>query len=285
MVALNLQNEYESDSKAVKSLIRSTIRSAMNSPSNTNYNITSIKLDFSRGHLHIGDDDPRYVYHSPVMTIKTIPIGPTFDRETDVSNQSKMLEDETRKLSGSESGGGEISFETNPSMLNAMAGEPSEYDIYQAYLETNDLSEAECPFIFDQNDANHISQKDDVMRVEDGEKATTSVPQKAASEITSMNSFSNLKSVSSIISGKSDYVIHEIADELNDDDDADDDGEHDITSFTSSDETQSDEFFDVQIIDESHQNGTRQIFVRINNEICDELKNFVSDSIFNILFL
>uniref|UniRef100_A0A914PN28 Uncharacterized protein n=1 Tax=Panagrolaimus davidi TaxID=227884 RepID=A0A914PN28_9BILA len=279
MVALNLQNAYESDSKAVKSLIRSTIRSAMN-PSNPNYNITSIKLDFSRGHLHVGDDDPRYVYRSPVMTIETIPIGPSFDREINVSNQSKSLEDETRKLSGSENGGGEISFETNPSMLNAMAdGTPSEYDIYQAYLETNDLSEAECPFIFNQNDANHISQKDDVMCVKDGEKATTFVPQKSVSEeITSMNSFSNLKSVSS-------YAIREIADELNDNDD-DGDGKYDITSFTSSDETQSDDFFDVQIIDdENHQNGTRQIFERINNEICDELKNFVSDSIFKILLL
>uniref|UniRef100_A0A914Q4E3 Uncharacterized protein n=1 Tax=Panagrolaimus davidi TaxID=227884 RepID=A0A914Q4E3_9BILA len=280
MVALNLQNAYESDSKAVKSLIRSTIRSAMN-PSNPNYNITSIKLDFSRGHLHVGDDDPRYVYRSPVMTIETIPIGPLFDREINVSNQSKSLEDETRKLSGSESGGGE----TNSSMLNSVADEvPSEYIIYQAYLKTNNLLEAECPFIFDQNDANHILQKDNVMCVEDGEKATTFVPQKSASEITSLNSFSDLKSVSSIISEKSDYVIREIADELNDDD-ADDDGKQDITSFASSDETQSDEFFGVQIIDENHQNGTRQILGRINNEICDELKNLFSDTVLNILFL
>uniref|UniRef100_A0A914PYQ4 Uncharacterized protein n=1 Tax=Panagrolaimus davidi TaxID=227884 RepID=A0A914PYQ4_9BILA len=204
MGAVDLQNAYETDSKAVKSLLRSTIRSAMD-PTNTNYNITTIKLDFSNGLLLVGND-PRYVYRSPVMTVETIPFDPIYDSERDVSIASEIIEGGTRKYAGGESIAAaalecERSLETNSSMLNAIADGESTvtaYDYYRAYLNANDLSEVEYPFIPNENDASHISKEDIVKWIEDGEKAiTTSVPQKAAWEVTSMNSFSTLESVSS----------------------------------------------------------------------------------------
>uniref|UniRef100_A0AC35FGL5 Uncharacterized protein n=1 Tax=Panagrolaimus sp. PS1159 TaxID=55785 RepID=A0AC35FGL5_9BILA len=230
MGAVDLQNAYETDSKAVKSLLRSTIRSAMD-PTNTSYNITIIKLDFSNGRLLV-DNDPRYIYRSPVMTVETNPIDPTYYSERDLSIASEKIEGGIRKYAG----GGSIaaaaaigcgrSLETNSSMLNAMADGESTvtaYDYYRAYLKANDLSDCEYPFIPNENDASHISKEDIVKWIEDGEKAiTTSVPQKAARE----------------------YGIREIAGEHVDDNDTNED----VTSLASTIQSSENDFSETPII-------------------------------------
>uniref|UniRef100_A0AC35GD13 Uncharacterized protein n=1 Tax=Panagrolaimus sp. PS1159 TaxID=55785 RepID=A0AC35GD13_9BILA len=102
-------------------------------------------------------------------------------------------------------GGGDVEERRfkNPSMFNAsmfidaITGE-NEYEYYLAYLKVNGLTEAEYPFIHDEDD--YVSEED----IEKGENATTSAPQKSPVEVTSMNSFSTLKSDSSTTSGKSD---------------------------------------------------------------------------------
>uniref|UniRef100_A0AC35GBN5 Uncharacterized protein n=1 Tax=Panagrolaimus sp. PS1159 TaxID=55785 RepID=A0AC35GBN5_9BILA len=254
MGAVDLQNAYETDSKAVKSLLRSTIRSAMD-PTNTSYNITTIKLDFSNGRLLVGDD-PRYIYRSPVMTVETIPIDSTYDSERDVSIASEIIEGGTRKYAGGGSIAAAIecgrSSEINSSMLNTMADGESTvtaYDYFRAYLKANDLSEGEYPFIPNENDASHISKEDIVKWIEDGERAVTnSVPQKADRQVTSMNSFSTLKSISSTSTTttfeKSNYGIREIVDENV----GDNDTLEDVTSLASTIESSENYFSETPII-------------------------------------
>uniref|UniRef100_A0A914Q8B3 Uncharacterized protein n=1 Tax=Panagrolaimus davidi TaxID=227884 RepID=A0A914Q8B3_9BILA len=86
-------------------------------------------------------------------------------------------------------------------------------------------------------DASRTSKEDIVKWIENGKKS--------AWEVTSMNSFSTLKSDSSTTSEKSDYGIREIANELVNDND--DNTLEDVFSLASTNES-SDEFSETLII-------------------------------------
>uniref|UniRef100_A0A914Y3N3 Uncharacterized protein n=1 Tax=Panagrolaimus superbus TaxID=310955 RepID=A0A914Y3N3_9BILA len=197
---------------------------------------------------------------SPEMTIEAIPII-SYD-ESDVSIASETVNSGSRQYAGGEvtaiQNGDEI-VETNPSMLNAMVnGLPTENasEIYRAYLNANDLTENEHLFLPKENDANYMSKENIVQWIKEGEKATTtSAPQQAEWEVTSMNSYSNLESILST-SEKVDYGIREI----NHDGCRDDETLKDVISLASVDESDSiasSDFSDVPIIHTPHPSGSR----------------------------
>uniref|UniRef100_A0AC34FLE3 Uncharacterized protein n=1 Tax=Panagrolaimus sp. ES5 TaxID=591445 RepID=A0AC34FLE3_9BILA len=244
MGALNLKNAHAADSKLIKSRVRSTIRAAMD-PLNPNYMITSIKIDFSNGPLLVGDD-PRYVYRSPEMTIEAIPVGPSPYSESDVSIASEIVDSGTRHCAG-----GEVSafnndceeqlLKGNPSILNEMEdGLPTEnaYEIYQTYLKANDLTEEEHPFIPNDTDTNHMSKENIVQWMEEGERATTSAPQKAEWEY-------GIREIDRLLLYSDAETLKDVASLESADDDSD--------SFVSGDD-----FSDVPIIHTPFPSGSRE---------------------------